>query len=276
MPATRFLFARLNLIAQYEDKRHFVQAGLQSKQFRRVREHLWGFFEVESLDKHADYLTGYLAKVRPQNAEEVGDLVSHSISLTTVENRAIAKSRFFLHVPTGLLAYQYVSSHIEQRTFEEQFARLFEEGYKQFFVTADVLTVEERANFFEAIAKFDRVQSITVTLHPTNPHFSEIYRSIDERLKAIEAKDYKESISAAPNGPGLNISNDADIQSKAAMAEDGYGKVSASGTRDGRQVSASTSKNPLTVSVETKDRSAGEILGDLVDEFASIIRRMAA
>jgi hypothetical protein len=276
MPATRFLFARLNLIAQYEDKAQFVRAGLQSNQLRRVREHLWGFFEVEGVDGHAEYLTGYLAKVRPQNAEEVGDLVARSFAMTTVENRAIAKSRFFLHVPTGLLAYQYVSSHIEQRTFEEQFARLFEEGYKQFFVTADVLTVEERANFLDAIRTFDRVQTLSVSLHPTNPHFSEVYRAIDERLKAIDAKDYRETIAADPNGPGLRVTEDSDIRSKAMMAEDGYGKLSASGTRNGRSVQASTSENPITTSVDVRDRSPSQILSELADEFMSIIRRIAA
>ena len=276
MPPTRFLFARLNLIAQYEDKQQFVLTGLRSHQLRRVREHLWGYFGVESLGRYSDYVTGYLAKLRPENAEEVGDLVAHAISTTTVVNRAIAKSRFFLHIPTGLLAYQYVSGHITQAIFEEQFARLFEEGYKQFFVAADVSTVEERERFLEALGEFERVQSVTIELHPTNPHYSEVYRAIDERLKALQAKNYKEVITAATDGPGLRAESDPEIRSKATMAEDGYGKATASGQRAGKTAQISTSQNPVTAHVETRDRSPTEILGELIDDFRAIIRRIAA
>lgn len=276
MPPTRFLFARLNIIAEYQDKEQFILVGLRSHQLRKVREHLWGYFDVEPIDSALGYVTGYLAKLRPENAEEVGDLVAHAISTATVVNRAVAKSRFFLHVPTGLLAYQHVSGHITQKIFEEQFARLFEEGYKQFFVSADVLTVEERAHFLEALAEFDRVQMVAFDLHPTNPHYDEIYRGIDERLKALRAKNYKEVLTAASDGPGLAVERDWEVRSKATMAEDGYGKATATGLRGGKAAQISTSENPLTAHAETRDRSPTDILDDLIDDFVAIIRRMAA
>lgn len=275
MPYSRFLFARLNVIAQYDDKTAFILGGLQQRQLRRVREHLWGFFDVEQLAEQPEFVTGYLAKLRPEYAEEVGDLDRHEISITSVSNRAIAKSRFFLEIPTGLISYQLVGREVTQPIFEEQFARLFEEGYKRFFVSVGVQTVEERASFIEALRTFDRVQTISIELHPTNPHYSEIYRTFDERLKAVHAKQYRETLSAARDGPGLNAGDDSDVQRKAAMAEDGYGRVTAVGTRDGRAARASTRENPVAAQAETRDRRPSDILNDLRENFREIMRRAA-
>lgn len=275
MPYSRFLFGRLNIIAEYQDKAAFIMRGLESHELRRVREHLWGYFDVERLPDRSDFATGYLTKLRPEFAEEVGDLERHEISVTSVSNRAIAKSRFFLEIPTGLIAYQLVGRHISQEIFEEQFARLFEESYKRFFVSAEVQTVEARASFLEALATFERVQSITIQLHPTNPHYSEIYRTVDERLKTLRAKRYKEIISAAHDGPGLAATNDTDIRRKAAMAEDGYGEARASGSRHGRPARASTRENPVSIEAETRDRTPSDILSDLWDGFMEIMGRAA-
>lgn len=275
MPPSRFLFARLNLIAEYDDKRTFLLKGLQHRRTRKVRNNLWGFFDVEVVPTHRDYATGYLVKLRSEQPEEVGDLETHAIATTHVQNRAISKSRFFIEIPTGLIAYQLVAPHIPQRTFEEQFARLFEEAHDGFFVSADVQTVEQRAQFFDALETFERVQKLEFELHPTNPHFDEIYRTVDERLKALRAKKYKETIAAAKDGPGLRALDDPEVRAKATMAEDGYGKASAVGTRDGKVARASTREHPVSAAADTRDRSVTDLLNDLLGHFREIMRRGA-
>ncbi|MCC6317344.1 MAG: hypothetical protein IT361_06580 [Gemmatimonadaceae bacterium] len=272
---SRFLFARLNLIAEYDDKRAFVLKGLSGHQTRKVRSHLWGFFEVEELPDFPDYVTGYLTKLKPLYAEEVGNLETHQLGTSDVANLAVAKSRFFLHIRTGIVAYHVISNHVTRPVFEEQFARLFEEGHQKFFVSADLQTIEARESFMKALASMERVAFLTLELHPTNPSFSEIYRTVDERLKRIKAKSYREEIAASREGPGLVVGDDEDVARKVTMAEDGYGRAVAVGTRNGKRSSIATSQNPVSTHADTRERSAGQILGAIVDDFAALFRRIS-
>jgi hypothetical protein len=272
---SRFLFARLNIIAEYSDKRQFVFKGLTGHQTRKVRSHLWGFFEVEELADFPDYVTGYLTKLKPLYAEEVGDLETHQLGTADVANLAVAKSRFFLHVRTGIVAYHVIASHVTRPIFETQFARLFEEGHQKFFVSAELQTIEARESFMKALAAMDRVALLKLELHPTNPSYNELYRTVDDRLKRLHAKSYREEITAAREGRGLTVGDDQDVISKVTMAEDGYGRAVAVGTREGKRVSVATSQNPVSAQADTRDRSAGQILGSIVDDFAALFRRIS-
>lgn len=275
MPASRFNFARLNVIAEYSDKRSFLLKGLSGRQTRKVRSHLWGFFEVEELAEYKEYLTGYLTKLKPLYAEEVGDLETHQLGTADVANLAVAKSRFFLHVRTGIIAYHVISNHVPRNVFEEQFAKLFEEGHGKFFVSAELQTIEKRETFLKAIASMDRVSFLKIDLHPTNPAYNDIYREIDERMKRRRVKAYREEFVGSGEGPGLSLTDDSDVASKVTMAEDGYGRAVASGIRNGKRTTVATSQNPVSVQTETRDRSAGQILGSIVDEFAALFRRIS-
>lgn len=275
MAQSRFLFARLNVIAQFEDKRSFVLQALSGRQTLKVRSHLWGFFEVEQLDDYPEYVTGYLTKLKPLFAEEVGNLEKHRLGTADVANLVVAKSRFFLHVRTGIIAYHAIASHITRSVFEQRFARLFEEGHEKFFVSAELQTIEARESFITALAEMERVWKITFDLHPTNPSYSELYRNVDERLKHLRAASYREEIVASPDGPGLAVGDDQDVISKAGMAEDGYGRAVAVGTRNGKRTSIATSQNPVSAQVDTRERTPGQILGSIVDDFTALFRRIS-
>jgi hypothetical protein len=275
LPVSRFNFARLNLIAEYTDKRAFVLKGLTGRQRRKVRAHLWGFFEVEELSEFPEFLTGYLTKLKPLVAEEVGNLETHQLGTADVANLAVAKSRFFLHVRTGIVAYQVISNHVTRKVFEEQFAKLFEEGHQKFFVSAELQTIEVRETFLKALASMQRVSFLKLDLHPTNPAYNEIYRDVDERMKRLRAKSYREEIVGGPEGPGLNVAEDSEIAKKVTMAEDGYGRAIASGIRNGKRSTVATSQNPVSAQAETRDRTAGQILGSIVDDFTALFRRIS-
>jgi hypothetical protein len=275
LPTSRFLFARLNILAEYEDKRAFLLKGLTGHQTRKVRSHLWAFFEVEEMTDFPEYLTGYLTKLKPLYAEEIGNLETHLLGTADVTNLAVAKSRFFLHVRTGIIAYHVISNHVTRPVFEEQFARLFEEGHQKFFVSAELQTIEARESFMKALAAMERIVFLKIELHPTNPSFDEIYRTIDERLKRLHAKSYREEIAAARDGPGLEVRDDDDVSRKVTMAEDGYGRAEAVGTRNGKRATVATSQNPVSTQADTRERTAGQILGGIVDDFAALFRRIS-
>ena len=272
MPTTRFSFGRLNLIAEYEDKEQFLLKGLKTDKLLTVRGHQWGYFEVERMDLLGGMLAGYLVKLRAVQPEEVVDLRTHGLALTDVENRVIAKSRFYMHIVTGLIAYQIVSGHIYGDLFRRYFAKLFVEGYGDFFVNADIQAVEERTKFLETLATYERVRQVTIKLHPSNPSFAPTYRRVDERLKKLQVKGYRE-IYSAERGEGLAVGDDEEIRSKVVMAEDGYGEARAKGMRAGHEQTISTLENPMSTQAETQGRTMRQVLDQLLDMFESLIGR---
>lgn len=274
MRATRFFFGRLNLIAEYSDKRAFLLEGLRTKKLLSVREHVWGYFEVDDVPGRGAFLTGYLVKLRREQPEEVGNLRTHELALTNVANRAIAKARFFLDVGTGLIAFQHVSPHIEDRHFREHFAKLLVEGFEGFFVSAEVQSVEERFKFMETLATYESVSEVSIALHPSNPSYSVIWRPVDDRLKSLDVGSYREVYQAKRGGGSLKPIEDQEIKSKVVMAEDGYGEARASGVRDGRIQRLSTAQNPVTGQATTQDATPESILEQLMSVFQGIMERI--
>lgn len=275
MRPARFNFGRLHVVGQFTDKMEFLSRGLHTTALLRHREHLWGFFAVAPLSGEPDTLAGYLVKLAPEQAEEVGDLEAHELSTVTVPNAAVAKARFFLDVPHGLIAFQHVSGHIPIDTFITRFCEVLEEGLDRFFVTAEIQLIEARFEFLDALAKLSRVDRLEVTLHPTNPNNDEWYRRTDERLKQRQIDKYKEVMEAARNGPGLNVADDAEIKGKVVMAEDGYGEVSASGFLEGNATRISTRQNPISTVIRIGELSPDNVYERLKGTINDIKQRFS-
>jgi hypothetical protein len=193
MREARYYFGRLNLIAQYQNKRDFLLSGLRTRKTIEAYRHAWGFFDISEIGSGQNqFITGLLVKLRPESEEEIADLETHELTSAELQNQAVAKARFFLHVRTGLIAYHPVSGYISAGQFVEHFVRLFKEGHDNFFVDAEIQAVEERYRLLDELARFEAVFEVIVSLHPTNPNFDPIYERTDRRLRALEATSYTE------------------------------------------------------------------------------------
>ena len=116
--AHRYYFGRLNVIASFINKRGFILKGLSTSELLELRGFKWGFFDIEPIsDSTGEYFTGYLAKYKPTIEEEVADEEVRKIGREEATKRIAAKSRFFLHVESGLLAYHPTTNKINRKQF---------------------------------------------------------------------------------------------------------------------------------------------------------------
>ena len=251
-----YYFGRFNIMAVYSDKRTYVLEGLLSQHRQESRNSEWGFFEIDELTVDDDqYITGYLVKYKTQTEEEVVVPETSQIEDEAVNNRVIAKSRFFLHIRSGLIAYRVIGGQISDNQFRKFFASLFREGHDNLFVNAEVISVDEDYELLEMFGRFDRIFLVSVSLHPSNPSFRDRWKNFDNRLKELEAGSYEEKIEAKGE-QGLNIQNDEETLSKISMAHDGYGDATVGGIIDGERKKINTKSNPITTlapAVDTND-----------------------
>ncbi|ANV92078.1 hypothetical protein [Picosynechococcus sp. PCC 8807] len=274
----KYLFGRLNIIAAYnEDKADFLWRGLSAGITHRVRDHEWGFFEVSELQER-QFITGFLAKYQPTDSEEYIDPETQEIEERNVTNRIEAKSRFFLHVKTGILAYQK-NSQIEIKTFRDKFREVMKACYSNFFIDVDIQQINEEKTFFEAIKKFSSIKKIRVKLHPSNPNSRDIWEDVDNDLQRRRIRERTEiTVFDGEEGQPVNIDDDAELNARLHMASDGYGVATIDGVRGGQTERVRTGDNPVEAEVENSvENTSSEptpILDQLISTFRSLFNRM--
>lgn len=263
----RYYFGRLNLIIAGRDKRRTIRDALSSHAVVGLRAQRWGFYEFAEIES---YFTGFLVKYRPTAEEEVANPDRGVLEDLAIQNRVTAKSRFFLHVHSGLLAYHPVAYEIPRDTFANRFVEVFEHALQNFFVNAEIQSIEEERKLLDELNEFKSIRKVSIYLHPSNPSSRKVWRSTDERLRNLNATSYRENYETKPQKGSLKIANDRDLRKKIAMAEDGYGKVAVTGERKGKIETVSTSDNPLSILAPSNDedpRIPFPVLRDAIDGF---------
>jgi hypothetical protein len=272
-----YFFGRLNLITAYDDyeeKHRLLLRGLRSKKEMEVRSVLWSFLEVgETTTDEEQFAYGHLAKYRPNTEEEVARPELGSIEDTPIRNLIIAKSRFFIHIQSGVIAFHAISGQIDAGVFCDRFKRVFENEFDRFFVSAEIQIIEEPYKLFEMLSKFEAVTKVQIALHPSNPSLSEMWRDIDKDFKAKGVDSYTEGYEAGRKSPALKIVDDKLVRGKIAMAEDGYGKASVTGVLNGKRKTVTTRDNPVSAQAANNEHSVSEVLDDLIATFKQIFNR---
>jgi len=266
-----YYFGRLNLIASYDDKNKFLLNSLKRQIEICKRDYEWGFFNVKNIEFcEIPFLAGYLVKYKPFKDEEVVDEESRQLTTTTIPNRAIAASQFFLHTKSGLLAYHPVPGKIGQHQFRHIFAELIEAANDHLLVDAEVQFIDEEIKILEAIRSFDKITSLVIELHPSNPSNRHIWERTDQRLKSMRAEKYRQQYYS---GEGLHINEESEVYGDILMAGDGYGKATLYGMKDGQEYEASTEQVPLKAK-GLKDGEPEDKLGSIFHKIKEIWDRM--
>jgi hypothetical protein len=272
----RYFFGRLNLIPTQEPRRkiELVRDALSHNTTIERRGVVWGFYQVRELETSLGGVThGYLVKYKPHTQEEIAVPETRELDEQTINNRVSAKARFFLHVSSGLIAYHSFGREIRRDTFCDRFAHLFEEALGNFFVDAEILTIDEQWRIFEVLRRFRRISKVSIYLHPANPDLTEVTRNIQNRLKKLEADVYIEKYEAAASKVGLNVVEDPEINSKISMAADGYGRAEVTGTIDGEELTVSTANNPVTAISGGDDVPAEAVFEHLTPTIRRVFSR---
>ena len=272
----KYFFGRLNTIAVYENKKNFIMNGLRPGVSIESHGNGWLFAEIsEIVNDLGDFIHGYLVKYS-DSFEEVIHPEEGQFDETSIQDRVKAKSEFFLHIKSGLIAYHPVGKKIPRPLFDSKFRDLFEKAYDNFFVSAEIQTVEDRFEIFEQIRGLQVVEKITFRLHPSNPNNDPIWKDVDDDIHSMDAANYLEEYSSKPGSKkGLNkdlILNSDRIKGRFIMAEDGYGKGEVVGTKDGQTKNLSTGKNPTTATILLKEEPE-ENLNALKDTLKKIFDR---
>jgi hypothetical protein len=125
---------------------------------------------------------GYLVKYKPEFDQEVVVRETGKLSEAEIKNFVVAKSRFFLHIETGLIAYHPEGNAITSDQFRHQFALLFETNHGM-FVRVEIESVDDQYQLRDELRRMTAVSKVQVELHPSNPHDVESWRRIDQRLE---------------------------------------------------------------------------------------------
>jgi hypothetical protein len=274
----RYLFGRFNIAAVYDDKKAYLLKGLDRDITIQNRGHKWSFFAVEEIQindtdeykKTEEFIVGYLVKYRDEAIEEVVDEEKHQLTSEVVDNKAVAKSRFFLHIRTGLIAYHPVSQ-LTKDVFGNRFVELFKQAHENMYINAELAPIEENEEIFEAIKEFQRITKVVISLHPSNPRFRDRWQHQDERIRNLGAQRYMEKLES---NNALKIVGDIEIEAKIAMADDGYGKAEITGVKDGNVVSTvSTGDHPASADAPGDDARPWVVLAALRAIFSKLMNK---
>jgi hypothetical protein len=270
----KYYFGRLNLIAAYDDKKEFLLKALITKKILEYGLAKWGFFDINEIENSEGiFINGYLVKYKNEFTEEVANEDTHKIQDQAIENFIVAKSRFFLHIKSGMIIYHPAGKKIQQFIFRERFAKLLEYSLDNMFIDAEIQSIEDNYKIFEEIKKFEKIKKVNIYLHPSNPSTRHIWRRTDERMKKLNAGSYSEHYEADALKGDLNIKSDKDIHSKITMADDGYGKAEVIGVMDGDSKTISTSDNPVTIMAPNDDEPANTVLERMTSKIKEIFKR---
>jgi hypothetical protein len=226
---------------------------------------------VEELSE--EFVYGRLVKYKRLLEGEIVDEGSHRTVLGGLPYGIVAKSDFFLHYKSGVLAYRPIISKISANQFRLVFARLFEAGHDNFFVSAQVETVDEGIRIEEAIRTFDLIKKVSFDIHPTNPSNRDVYKRVDERLKRLQAEKLKQVVEANNRGLNREALLEDDIYRSLIMATDGYGNGAVYGVSEGRTMVITTGDSPVRKEI-LESPTPSEMLESLLPAFKQIWNRI--
>lgn len=265
-----YLFARLNLIAAYDDKFKFLYDSIKSNIIvdSKMKKYKYGIFQYNDVEIDSEkFIIGKLIKFSPSEDAEVVNLKKGTIDRDLNENQVVAKSNFVLHPKSGFIAFNPVGKDISENAFREKFSEIIFEA--NVLIDVDIQIISEEFSIFRALEEFDIINNVKITLHPSNPNMRDIWKNIDADLHASNVDSYNANYKSKK---GLQIKQESNIYSKIAMASDGYGKALIEGEKKNKKKVASTDKLPVKCEVD-KDES-DSVNKTLLNKFKELWERM--
>ena len=273
----RYHFGRLNVlpIRPYQEKLQWLEDSLEWGGTVEDHNIHWQLFNISRLENELGlFFSGFLGRYKEDTEIEVALPSGREIDVRTIENLISAKTLFFLHAESGVIAFRSVPKLIPPETFKARFTDLIYQASGRFFTDVEIDNIEEPFSLREELKRFNRVREVHIALHPSNPSNREVWKRVDKRLKDVKATKYIEQYETKdPFSTGLLIVDDQDILSKIAMAEDGYGKVVVTGEIQGEDHIVTTTDNPVTALASGEGEPPKNILRSLRGTFSRILAR---
>lgn len=265
---------RLNLIATYKDKVDYLYNSLNKGIIvdSKKKEYKYGIFkpQKEIIDNEI-FLKGTLTKFLPLTELEKVDIETGEFNTEISDNQIVAKSNFFLHVKTGLIAFRPITNHISEEAFKSVVSEIIEKANDDLFINVDIQIISEEHDVFVALKEFSKINNIYITLHPSNPSFRDRWKEVDEELRHSNVETYSSKYTSSK---GIKVSDESNVFSEISMASDGYGKADIDGEKNGVPFKASTNKLPVKFDVPKKEEHNNRLKGAILEKFKEIWDRM--
>lgn len=268
-------FGRISILAaNIVDKEDFLMTAFSAQVRVEHREFRYLIANEKIITYNGErFAYGQIVKYKRMLEGDVIDEIEKQITDGVLPYGVIAHSKFFIHIPSQVLAFHPVPSRISDKQFKEYLARLIEAGQHNFFVSAEVETIDEEIKISNSISLLKKVSRIFLDIRPTNPSNRPIYRQVDERLKLLQADREQITLTAGESGLDKQAILEDDIYKGLLMAADGYGKASVYGERDdGTCVVIRTDDSQVTKRV-ADDEDPVTIVAQLYETFVQIWRR---
>jgi hypothetical protein len=270
----KYVMGRLNLIASYKNKFEYINNSIRKNVIINSlsKRYNYGIFQVENkIIDNEQFIIGTLTKFRPFEEEEKVNLEKGKIYVNEDKNNVVAKSNFMLHVKSGLIAFRPVGNNISENAFRNVFAEIIEKANNDFFVNVDIQIISEEIDVFYSLKNFEKINSVSIHLHPSNPTNREIWKDLDEELKLSQVDTYHTSYKS---DRGIVVSENSKIFSEITMAADGYGNARIEGEKEGKKVIASTDRIPVKFDVTEEEDKSRSLTGSIINKFYEIWDRM--
>ncbi|HEY3283097.1 MAG TPA: hypothetical protein VGN26_12560 [Armatimonadota bacterium] len=260
-----YAFSKLNLRTPYPDKGAYLLEALGSGAFYESTKHQWSFRDV-SVVAEGPQLHGFLVKARDQKHVEQAPPGQAGMTPQDLSFIVEAKAHFFLDPSSGIVSHQIVGG-ITALEFVERFPAVLLRSPQHTLVEAFMVAIEEREEFLSAVGTLQKVTRFSVTLHPSNPNNSHLWRDLDEQIRKIKALTFREEYESSE---GLDLEAAGGMIDRILMAEDGLGVACAEGERDGKRQVIRTGTNPVVQAVPASLEEPKGILDALMVRFQQI------
>lgn len=270
-----YQFGRLSVIGAIPDnKESFIMAALSAPVHLEKRQFRYMISNEKILTyQNHRFAYGELVKYKALLEGEVINENTKQIDIGGLPYGIVATSKFFIHFNSQIISFRPIKSRISDRQFKEYFPDLLEAGYHNFFVSAEIDSVDEDIKIVESIKLLKRVSRIFFSVRPTNPSNRPIYRKLDERLKRLEAEREQRTIIATEAGFNIDELLYDEVYMGIIQAADGYGRASVYGEKeDGTSAVIHTSDSPVIEKVADNVEPLA-ILAQLFQTFKRIWQR---
>lgn len=258
-----FFFSRISIIAQTDNhlsKGEFLLGALGSGYETEYRN---DFFKVINTSwEHFDekpFIVGVLVKYKTEGETEALDNTNHIVKVP-IEKPIIAHSPFLIDVDNSLLIFAENKAYIPKESFTNRIKEIIRRSLDEKFTDIEIQAIEDTYSFIKRLEEFSEIKSIKITLHPSNPNNSDLWREFDERLQNDNITSYTEIQKNTRTGESIVV--DEQTESKFYMSEDGYGRSRVEGyDQQGQRLKIDSEENSrhASVSVRGTDISYSDI-----------------
>lgn len=186
----RFYLSRIIKLGKL-DKEKFISA-LQEPATVQVGKYAWTITDVsvsEDQNNRVIYVYGTLSKFSPEGMVWVIDKSQKSQQNRIEPNLVIASSPFVYLPEFSGIAYLHVWNQVERETFAKRFVEIIRETFENFFVDCVIEPITDLRSFAAKLETIDTFLEISAKVHPPNPLFSRVWKSLNDYIKHRQASE---------------------------------------------------------------------------------------